>query len=88
MTTRPLTTRLTTATLAMLVGIGVPALTAVMMARTPVTGAVPTVTLERVEVVARRIERPAETMRSTRTLPAGESARAEAPTATFRAIAM
>jgi hypothetical protein len=61
MTTRPLTARLATATLAVLVGIGLPALTALMMVRAPATDALPTATLERVEVVARRIEPTAQT---------------------------
>jgi hypothetical protein len=60
MTTRPLTARLTTATLAALVGIGLPALTALTMVRAPETGALPTASLERVEVVAKRVERTAQ----------------------------
>jgi hypothetical protein len=103
MTTRPLTARLTTATLAALVGIGLPALTALMMVRAPATGPLPTATLERVEVVARRIERTVQdgptvplgqtiwtdqTVRAARMLPAGQAARAEAPSGAARRIAM
>ena len=103
MTTPPLTARLTTATLAALVGIGLPALTGLMMARAPATGALPTATLERVEVVAWRIGRtvqdgPAaplgqtswtgQALQATQTLPTEQSARAEAPSVAVRRIAM
>jgi hypothetical protein len=100
MTTRPLTARLTTAALAVIVGTGLPALAVLMMVRAPAADALPTAALERVEVVAKRLDRPAQTSPiappsqtvwtgpTTRTPPTGQSARAEAPSAAARGVAM